>query len=199
MDGAWGTRCPSTLDSGGLQNRVSGMGGGPRAILSIAQQHRMQLSQQQPLPHSQTLLSVLIWGRGQPWEGQSSCRSLPGNPGSSCLHPPQGWACAQNKADQSVTATSHCCLTPPGHKHGPPLSQPPGLAVRGWSLWPDQRPLFVVAAGDLGSAALPSAQGSAPCNRPTSTKASTQRSMSSSLCTAEIWTRIRALPLGTTG
>ena len=42
-------------------------------------------------------------------------------------------------------------------------------------------------------------QGSAPCFRPTSVKASTQRSMSSSLCTAEIWTRMRAFPLGTTG
>lgn len=46
---------------------------------------------------------------------------------------------------------------------------------------------------------LAAPQGSAPCFRPTSMKASTQRSMSSSLCTAEIWTRMRALPLGTTG
>lgn len=42
-------------------------------------------------------------------------------------------------------------------------------------------------------------QDRAPCFRPTSVKASTQRSMSSSLCTAEIWTRMRAFPLGTTG
>lgn len=53
--------------------------------------------------------------------------------------------------------------------------------------------------GTEGKMPLVAPQGSAPCFRPTSVKASTQRSMSSSLCTAEIWTRMRAFPLGTTG
>ncbi|KAL0625346.1 UPF0764 protein C16orf89 [Plecturocebus cupreus] len=97
----------------------------------------------------------------------------------------------RKKRDSGAAETgSHHNLgkEPPAQATPQPSS---GTLVQGSEplVWADGKPALT----------LWQAQGSAPCSRPTSTKASTQRSMSSSLCTADICTRIRALPLGTTG
>lgn len=107
----------------------------------------------------------------------------------------------RTKQTNVLQPVPHCCLTCTATSKGLAPARPQDFD-KTQSLWPGLIKGPFCHCGGRGTLALsvtPRAQGSAPCSRPTSTKASTQRSMSSSLCTAEICTRIRALPLGTTG
>lgn len=147
---------------------------------------------------------ILIWGRRSALRSITVLRSWPSEPQLlPILRPAQDWGCSKRiKQTNTSQPISTLLLHTHSHKHRPHPSPAPGLTEfrasgLGWS----KAPLSVTVdgGGPWLCLSLPRTQGSAPCSRPTSTKASTQRSMSSSLCTAEIWTRIRALPLGTTG